>query len=146
MKCFYQPREHKSVKKESLSVKKTGGHGASLFQTEGSRNEMGTSTVISGCLWKKKTGQTRALVSLYGHLWYNFIKNFMVEIAVCCSCCLEYKKKTAWKCWKLHLNVRQLFTATEEVAHRGRVVSIIQHLAGQPAVVEPPLNRGGWTR
>ena len=75
-----------------------------------SRTEMGTSIVISGCLWKKRTDQTRASVSLYGGLWYNLIKNFMVEIDACYSCCLKYNKKTAWKYWKLHLNIRKLFT------------------------------------
>lgn len=35
-------------------------HGAALFQTRGSRTEMGTSIVTSGCLWRKGTDKPEA--------------------------------------------------------------------------------------
>lgn len=43
LKCFYQPREHSSVRRGSLSVQRRR---AALF-APGSRTEKGTSTVIS---------------------------------------------------------------------------------------------------
>lgn len=35
-------------------------HGAALFQTRGSRTEMGTTIVTSGCLWRKGTDKPEA--------------------------------------------------------------------------------------